>query len=66
MPRPLTPAEIQVLNCAASGYGAYDIARRLGTEERTVRNAIARIRRHLGARDLHHAIQIHRTAEEQQ
>ena len=61
MPRPLTPAEEQVLNLAARGYSARDIAYQSGAEEHTVRNAVRRICYHLGAVSLDHAVQIHRT-----
>lgn len=61
MPRPLTPDETHILTLASQGYSAHDIAYRSGVDVRIVRNAIARVRRALGARDLHHAIQIHNT-----
>ncbi|WP_327066796.1 helix-turn-helix domain-containing protein [Kitasatospora sp. NBC_01302] len=65
MPSPLTPFETQILGLAARGHSPRDIAHQLGVEERVVRNAIARIRRLLSARDLHHAVQIHQTSQEQ-
>ncbi len=60
------PSDVQVLDLAAQGLSAHDIARRLGVEDRAVHNTVARIRRRLGARSLDHAVQIHQTRKEQQ
>ena len=58
----LPPSDAQVLALGAQGYGPQDIAYRLGMDDSAVRNAVARVRRRLGARTLEHAVQIHRTA----
>ncbi len=58
------PSDAQVLHFAAQGYTAHDIAQRLGVEDAAVHNAVARIKRRLKARDLHHAVQIHQTRKE--
>lgn len=62
----LSPTEARVLDVAAQGLTPRDIARQLGVETTSVRNAITRARRKLGARDLHHAIQIHTTRTPQE
>jgi DNA-binding NarL/FixJ family response regulator len=60
------PTDEQVLTLSARGYSAHDIAHHLGVDDRAVQNAVARIRRRLGARSLDHAVQIHQTRKEQQ
>lgn len=60
----LPPTDEQVLTAAAHGYGAHDIARLLGVEDKAVQNTVARIRRRLGATSLDHAVQIHQTRKE--
>ncbi|MFD5564497.1 hypothetical protein [Kitasatospora griseola] len=67
MTRPLRTDERQLLDgLATSGHTLGTIAARHLKQARDIRNTAARARRALGARSLDHAIQIHRTNQEQQ
>lgn len=65
--RHLTTDEHQLLTqLAVSGLTLGTIAARNPNRAREIRNTAARAQRALGARTLDHAIQIHRTQQEQQ
>jgi len=53
---PLTPREIEILNCIAEGNSNRGIAHMLGISEQTVKNHIASVMRKLIANDRTHAV----------
>lgn len=59
MTRPLTPRETDVLRWTTQGWSTSRIADALGIAASTVRSAIARVLRALGARTVDEAIQRH-------